>query len=221
MERTKNRPIPSGKLDVSVGWFITLAHLFAGFYFLASIENHTVVILSLAVFTLFWYNIVYTYLKPVTALAVIPGAVLGAIPPVIGWCAAGGLWWDIDILMVAGYFFVWQIPHFWLLMLKRSKEYEAAGLRVMTQILSPQQFYRVIFIWLFATAAMGFYVALFRQSQWVWLLAILLSSIWLVLKSAFLLKPSPDPTRFRAAFLHCVLYNVLVMVFLSIDALTS
>ena len=168
MDRTKNRPIPSGRLDVPTGWFISLLLLFVGFYFLASIDNHTTIILSLAGFTLLWYNGIYTYLKTVTALAVIPGAVLGAIPPIIGWCAAGGFWWDRDILMVATYFFVWQIPHFWLLMLMRGKEYEAAGLATMTQIFSARQFHRIIFVWLFATAAMGFYVALFRSTQWLW-----------------------------------------------------
>jgi protoheme IX farnesyltransferase len=219
MERTKNRPIPSGQLDVATGWFITLLLLFLGLYCLASIKTHMVVILFLAGFTLIWYNGVYTYLKSVTALAVIPGAVLGAIPPVMGCAAAGGVWWDMNILMVAGYFFVWQIPHFWLLMLMRGKEYEEAGLRSMTQLFSARQFYRIIFVWLFAAAAMGFYVALFRSTHWIWLSGILLSSIWLVLKSTFLLKASPDPSRFRPAFYNCIIYNVLVMLFLSIDAL--
>jgi len=219
MARTKDRPIPSGQLNVTTAWFISLLLLLIGLYCLASIQTHMVVILSLAGFALIWYNGVYTYLKSVTALAVIPGAVLGAIPPVMGWCAAGGVWWDMNILMVAGYFFVWQIPHFWLLMLMRGKEYEEAGLRSMTQLFSARQFYRIIFVWLFAAAAMGFYVALFRSTHWIWLLGILLSSIWLVLKSLFLLKPSPDVTRFRPAFFYCIIYNVLVMIFLSVDAL--
>jgi len=87
MERTKNRPIPTGQLDVTTAWFISLLLLLIGLYCLASIQTHTAVILSLAGFAMIWYNGVYTYLKAVTALAVIPGAVLGAIPPIMGCCS--------------------------------------------------------------------------------------------------------------------------------------
>lgn len=219
MARTRNRPLPAGQLDTPTAWFISLVLLFVGIYFLATIEHHTYIILALAIFTIFWYNGVYTYLKTVTALAVIPGALLGAIPPIIGWCAAGGIWWDMHILMVATYFFVWQVPHFWLLMLLRAKEYEQAGLRTMTQIFSPSQFYRIIFIWLFATVALGFYVALFGGAQPLWLLAVLLISIWLMTKSSFLLGVNPQHEKFRPMFFYCILYNVLLMLFLSIDAM--
>jgi len=221
MDRTKNRPIPTGKLDLPTGWFIAILMLLAGFCFLASIEHHTYLILGLGLFTLIWYHGVYTYLKIVTPFAVIPGALLGVIPPLIGWCAAGGVWNDPLILLVAFYFFVWQVPHFWLLMLLRGKEYESAGLRSMTDIFDQRQFYRITFIWLVAAAVTGYFIALFAMLAPWWSLAILISSIWLVTKSLYFLRPHPQSTKLRPAFLRSIVYTVLLMLFLSLDALTQ
>ena len=220
MERTKHRPIPTGKLDLPIGWFLAILMLLAGFYFLASIDHHTYLILGLGLFTLVWYHGVYTYLKIVTPFAVIPGALLGVIPPLVGWCAAGGMWNDPLILLVAFYFFVWQVPHFWLLMLLRGKEYERAGLRSMTDIFDQRQFYRITFIWLVAAAVVGYFIAVFGMLAPWWSLAILISSIWLVTKSLFFLRPHPHSTMLRPAFLRSIFYTLLLMLFLSLNALT-
>jgi len=219
MDRTRNRPIPSGRLDVSWAWFWACLMVLAGFYFLASIENHMWLVLGLGVFSLIWYNGVYTYLKGLSAFAVVPGALLGVVPPLIGWSTAGGVWWDQRILLLLVYFFVWQIPHFWLLMLLRGKEYEQAGLRSMTQLFSREQFYRITFLWLMAAAVIGFLVALLGRIDPIWILAILLSSVWLVVKSLFFLSPTPRTTQLRPAFIRSIVYTVLLMLFLSLDAL--
>lgn len=221
MARTRNRPLPSGQIDRAAAWFVALVYLFAGLYVLASINQHTMVILILGLFSLFWYNIAYTYLKRITFLAVIPGAVLGAIPPVIGWCAAGGVWSDGTILMIALYFFIWQIPHFWLLMLMRGREYEQAGLRSITQVFSREQLGRILFVWITATAIVGFLTACFTGTYYPWRLAILLSSVWLVVKSLFLLQSAEQREHWRPAFLRCIMYNVLFMLFMALDALLS
>ena len=63
---------------------------------------------------LVWYNLVYTFLKRITPHAVIPGSFIGAIPPLIGWVAAGGSLLDFRAWVLALFFFVWQVPHFYL-----------------------------------------------------------------------------------------------------------
>ncbi len=73
---------------------------------------------ALGIFTLLWYNLVYTPLKRITAFAVLPGALIGAMPPLIGWTAAGGNPLDMEIMAVAFLLFVGQMPHYWLLLLK-------------------------------------------------------------------------------------------------------
>jgi protoheme IX farnesyltransferase len=107
----------------------------------------------LGIFTLAWYNLVYTPLKRVTAFAVFPGALIGALPPLIGWTAAGGLLWDMEILTVAFLLFVGQMPHYWLLLLKIGSQFREAGLPVITNLLEPRQIRNLSFIWIAATGA--------------------------------------------------------------------
>ena len=66
----------------------------------------------------------------------VPGAVTGALPPLIGWVAAGGGVWDKSIIFLEFLFFTGQIPHFWLLILKYGEEYKKAGFPSLTNILS-------------------------------------------------------------------------------------
>ena len=86
----------------------------------------------LGLITVVWYNGIYTPLKRVTAFAAIPGGVVGAIPPVIGWVSGGGDPTDARIIVVAFFFFVWQVPHFWLLLMRIGGDYERAGLPSLT-----------------------------------------------------------------------------------------
>jgi heme o synthase len=75
-----------------------------------------------------WYLAVYTPLKRRTPLALPLGALCGAMPPLIGWCLAGGGPADFRIITLAGLFFIWQIPHFWLLQKRHADDYRRAGI---------------------------------------------------------------------------------------------
>jgi len=75
-----------------------------------------------------WYLAVYTPLKRRTPLALPLGAVCGAMPPVIGWCLAGGNPADFRVIALAGLLFIWQIPHFWLLQRRHLEDYRRAGI---------------------------------------------------------------------------------------------
>ena len=110
MNRTHNRPIPSGKISLKQAiWFFFL-NLIAGVIIIYSAGN-----LKAATFgfiTVLWYNGIYTYSKRITAFAVVPGAITGALPPLIGWVAAGGEIWDKPVVFLEFLFFTGQIPHF-------------------------------------------------------------------------------------------------------------
>ncbi|MBM3420758.1 MAG: hypothetical protein FJY11_06455, partial [Bacteroidetes bacterium] len=73
------------------------------------------------------YNLIYTNLKRHTFLAVIPGGFVGAVPPLIGFTAAGGTLLAPQALFLSGFMFMWQLPHFWLLLSCYRSEYERAG----------------------------------------------------------------------------------------------
>jgi protoheme IX farnesyltransferase len=219
MTRTKNRPIPTGQLTLPMAWFLATMMILCGLYFLACLSHHVNLILLLSAFTLVWYNVIYTYMKKWSAYAVFPGAALGVIPPLMGWLAAGGVWYDKTIVLLSIYFFVWQIPHFWMLLVMHGNDYENAGLKTMTSIFNKTQFNRLTFVWLMASALIGFLMALFQGMHYCWTIGILLSSIWLVYTSAkFFLANAPEPLL-KKAFLRTVIYNMLIMLFITLNAL--
>lgn len=149
MKRTAGRPIPSGVISFPQAIIFAAISAIAGIILLLSTGSLTAAAMGL--FTLVWYNLVYTPLKKFTAFAVFPGAFIGALPPLIGWTAAGGVPWDMEILAVSFLLFVGQMPHYWLLLLKIGAEFEEAGLPVINSILEPAQIRNLSFIWIAAT----------------------------------------------------------------------
>ncbi|MCA2005158.1 MAG: protoheme IX farnesyltransferase, partial [Ignavibacterium sp.] len=150
MERTKNRPIPSGKITPVKALEISILLILIGVALLFIGGNLLSVFFG--ILNLIWYNGIYTPLKRKSSLAIIPGSLVGAIPPVIGWVAAGGDLLNPQILMIAFFFFIWQIPHFWLLLLVLDKDYSKAGMPTLTNLFSKNQLARITFMWIMATA---------------------------------------------------------------------
>jgi len=223
MPRTRNRPLPAGRISLTWALFFAVLLILLGFYFLASAEHRIPLLLGLGALAVFWYNGVYVYLKRFTAFAAVPGALVGALPPLIGWTAGGGEIHDPLILLLAAFFFIWQIPHFWLLLLIQGDEYEAAGLPSLTTVFGPRQLLRITFMWVLATAAAGIVLpAVARQAvPWYWGVAMAMASLWLVMKAMVLLR-SPDPDQRRTwvrSFIQINIYALLVTVCLSLAAL--
>ena len=99
-----------------------------------------------------WYNGLYTPMKRKSHFAVLAGALNGAVPPVIGWTAAGGPLFDPEILFLAFFIYIWQIPHFWLLLMMYGDDYRKAGFRTVTDRISKDLQPVVIMAWILATA---------------------------------------------------------------------
>jgi len=149
MERTAGRPIPSGRIPVKSALIFALICAVSGTILLMGTGYYLAA--GIGVFTLAWYNLVYTPLKRITAFAVLPGALIGALPPLIGWTAAGGNPLEMEILAVAFLLFVGQMPHYWLLLIKIGKEFRDAGMPVITSLFEPRQIRNLSFIWIAAT----------------------------------------------------------------------
>jgi len=115
MSRTCMRPLATGRLSLPAGLGISLGLLGFGLMILAATGSTRVVLLGL--FAVIWYNGVYTPLKRITPFAVLPGALCGALPPVMGWVLAGGAMFDYPIMLLCAVIVLWQVPHFWLLAL--------------------------------------------------------------------------------------------------------
>jgi len=149
MPRTALRPLPSGQITLAAAVLFSLIFAAAGIILL--ILTGYPLAAAIGVFTLCWYNLVYTPLKRMTAFAVLPGALIGALPPLIGWTAAGGNPLDMEILAVAFLLFVGQMPHYWLLLIKVGDEFHQAGLPVITSLFDQRQIRNLSFVWIAAT----------------------------------------------------------------------
>jgi protoheme IX farnesyltransferase len=150
MERTSERPIPSGKISARNALIISITLITTGSILLYIGSNFLA--LQLALLTLIWYNAVYTPLKRKTAFAIIPGALIGALPPLVGYSAVTGTIANAPILYIAFFYFIWQIPHFWLLFLMHHEEYEAAGFPSIAKLFGKKQLAQITFLWTTATA---------------------------------------------------------------------
>ena len=127
MQRTKNRPLPTGRM--SVNFAITIAIIFTvlGIAILYSINPKTALFGAISIFL---YTCAYTPLKSVTPLTVFVGAIPGAIPFMLGWVAATG-----NFGIEAGFLFMiqffWQFPHFWAIGWLQFEEYKKAGYNML------------------------------------------------------------------------------------------
>lgn len=145
MKRTAARPLPSGAISPHAALRASIILIILGSGLLLSIGWFPFL---LGLLNLFFYNLLYTKLKRLSYLAILPGAMVGAIPPIIGWTAAGGNILSPSILFLALLIFMWQIPHFWLLIIKYNKEYEDAGFKTLLKIFDMTQVKRLVFIWI-------------------------------------------------------------------------
>jgi heme o synthase len=128
MSRTRNRPLPSGRLAPEAVLAFAAISAVLGLSLLGAFVGPLPTLLTLI--ALVSYVVCYTPLKRVTPLALFAGAVPGALPPLIGWATVTGslsllAWMQFSIL------FVWQLPHFLAIAIFRREEYARAGMKVL------------------------------------------------------------------------------------------
>lgn len=123
MKRTKNRPLPTGRMKLSEAYIIASSLAIAGLALLYLINPLSAILGFLAFFI---YVALYTPLKKVGPIAVFVGAFPGAIPPMLGYVAANGFF-GIEPGILFAVQFVWQFPHFWSIAWVSNDEYKKAG----------------------------------------------------------------------------------------------
>jgi heme o synthase len=128
MARTRNRPLPAGRLEPSVALRFALALACVSLPVLAVGSN--LLTAGLGLLALLTYVFVYTPLKAHTDAAMLVGAVPGALPPLMGWTAVTGRL-DVQGFALFAVLFLWQLPHFLAIALFRKAEYQAAGLQTV------------------------------------------------------------------------------------------
>ncbi|HQX95876.1 MAG TPA: heme o synthase [Chitinophagaceae bacterium] len=137
MKRTASRPVASGRMSVAEGWAFAIITGAAGVFILGHYFNWLAA--GLAAFSLFLYAFIYTPLKKVNSIAVLVGAVPGALPCLIGWAAGDGYLGTGGWVLFAFQFF-WQFPHFWAIAWVAHKDYSTAGFKLLPADKGPTKF---------------------------------------------------------------------------------
>ena len=128
MERTKTRPLPTGRVSVAEAKLFAVLCGLLSLVLLWKFTNGFTVAMS--VLSMLLYCFVYTPLKRVGPVAVFVGAFPGALPPLLGWIAATG---EIthEALIIFSIQFIWQFPHFWAIAWLADDDYKKAGFKLL------------------------------------------------------------------------------------------
>ncbi len=137
MKRTAKRPIASGRMSVTEGWAFAIITGTAGVFILGNYFNWLAA--GLAAFSLFLYAFIYTPLKKVNSIAVLMGAVPGALPCLIGWAAGDNNLGTGGWILFAFQFF-WQFPHFWAIAWVAHRDYSSVGFKLLPADQGPTKF---------------------------------------------------------------------------------
>lgn len=129
MKRTQKRPVPSSKISPKQSSIFSISLIILGLFYLLLIVNFVAGLVSLATTVL--YLGAYTPMKRVSVANVFIGAIPGALPPVGGWAAAAGHLGSLDMWLLFGIVFFWQVPHVMAIAWVCKDDYQNAGFRML------------------------------------------------------------------------------------------
>jgi heme o synthase len=213
MKRTAKRPVASGRMSTREGWIFALLSGIAGVLILWHFNFLTA---ALAAISLFIYAFIYTPLKKVNSIAVLVGAVPGALPCLIGWAAgnddlsAGG--WALFAIQ-----FFWQFPHFWAIAWIAHKDYQAAGFKLMPSEKGPTKYSAIqAIIYSLLLIPVGIFPYLLEMSGMVSLIIVSLANLVMIAQSVRLYKDMSIKAARRVMF-SSYIYLPVVLLALLID----
>jgi protoheme IX farnesyltransferase len=218
MARTRNRPLPAGRMspEMALGFGLALGAVSAPLLFLVNLPTGL-----LGLVALLSYVAVYTPLKRHTHFALLVGAVPGAIPPLIGWSTATGTIGLGGVLLFA-VLFLWQVPHFAAITIFRAQDYARAGLQVVSVQKGEAAARQTIVTWTMplVAASMLFYpMGIAGRTSFT--VATVLGVGFLALAFRSLLGGSFDGSRWaRRVFAYSIPYLCILLVALLLDRTT-
>ena len=215
MERTKNRPIASGRMTPQIGLIIGIVLIVLAMILIYSLLGLTGV--NIFMFAFIWYNAMYTPLKKKSALAVVPGAILGVIPPAIGWLVAGHTLLELEFIALALYFFIWQVPHFWLLVMLFHGDYKDGGYPTAMRLFGQASLQRLTFVWLIFTIQAGIFLVWVYQPYTLTVFLSVLIGIWAFISAFELLSDKFELKNARSVFWKINAAFLGIIILLSID----
>jgi len=219
LQRTRGRPLPGGEIGSRAALLQALILIFAGTLGLFVVSESMLLPMTGLIGVCF-YNLIYTPMKRRTALAIVPGAVCGALPILMGWMAAGGGLAAPEVWILVVIFGVWQLPHFWLVVLASREDYRASGIPNMLRVLSVRQLDKLVFVWVTSFAVLTLLLPLYRvvlseAAAWAFFAnALILTSVF-----AVLLFSARGGHRYRDLFRYLSLSVAVVMSVIIVDGI--
>lgn len=218
MERTRHRPIPSGRVQPRDALIFAIALAAISFSLLAVFANLLSALLAMS--GIVFYVGIYTHLlKRHTAQNIVIGGAAGAIPALVGWAAVTGcLSWVAWVIFAI--VFLWTPPHFWALALMIRDDYAKVGVPMLPvvagNVATVQQIWLYMLLLIPATFLLIY--PLHATGLVYGFVASVLGSIFI--RKAWLLGQDPDSkTRARSLFLYSILYMMLLCAGMVVDSL--
>lgn len=216
MNRTKNRPIPSGRVSKNGAFILASALTVVGLIILYIVSPKTAMFGAVSIFL---YTSVYTPLKPLTPLAVFVGAFPGAIPFMLGWVAHTDQF-GVEAGMLFLIQFFWQFPHFWALGWFLYDDYERGGFYLLpTRKKDHKTALQVILycVWLLIASllpATGYTGRLFLSP--VAAVCVFLAGVWMLYGAVQLYRKRTDKSA-KTLMLISVTYITLIQIIFILD----
>ncbi len=218
MERTRHRPIPSGKVQPRDALLFAIALASLSFTLLATFANLLSALLAMS--GIVFYMLIYTHwLKRHTPQNIVIGGAAGAIPALVGWAAVTGtLSWAAWLLFAI--VFLWTPPHFWALALMIRDDYAKVGIPMLPVVAGEESTTRQIWIYtlLVVPASLLLVYPLGTSGMVYGAIALLLGSIFLQ-KAWQLLQSPTDKQLARSMFKYSILYMMLLCTGIVVDSL--
>lgn len=218
MERTRHRPLPSGRIQPRDALVFAIVLAFLSFTLLTVFAN--LLSASLAMSGIVTYVLVYTHwLKRHSTQNIVIGGAAGAIPPLVGWAAVTGeLSWAAWVFFAIVFF--WTPPHFWALAMMIKQDYAKVGVPMLPVVVGDEPTAKQI--WIYTLIMIGTTLLLVYPLHEMGMIyagfALFLGAIFLM-KAWSLLKDPNDRGAARSLFKYSILYMMLLCVGMAVDSL--
>lgn len=214
MARTRNRPVPTGRIRSRDGIIFAMVLGVSGFVVLFVLVNQLAAWLNLVSWA--GYGLFYTFvLKHRTSQNIVIGGLFGAAPPLLGWvCITNTV--ELEALLLVAIIFLWTPPHFWALALDRAKDYETVGVPMLPLTHGDRYTRRSILVYTVLLVGITLVPLFIRMSGWLYLMmAVVLGLIYLGFSIVMLIDDNPKlPIR---SFKFSVVYLAVLFVGFVLD----
>jgi protoheme IX farnesyltransferase len=221
MRRTRNRPLPAGRMSLATGLTAGVLATVLGPVYLAMTTNVLTGVLAFS--TAATYLAFYTPLKLVSPISTFVGAFPGAMPPLLGWTAVRGKL-EVEGVLLFLIVFFWQFPHFQAIAWMYREDYEAAGIKMLPVVdKAGHSVIRQMLAYSSTLISVSLVPTLLRMSGKVYLfgaLALGLAFLWFVFRLARTKLPttSPDSRRYARQLLQAsVIYLPLLFALMMLN----